>query len=143
MPRPGVACFSCLTLPIYRRQRLAALKWKHRLKRKKPQSHKDKVIGHFADVAPVLTYTLFVIASFIVPTAILAVVVAPQAEDGFAKLQQLRAASFQLPAELVKYIEHLRHSFERHPFIEKSLAEADCLYECPKAPDKSGAQFGR
>lgn len=115
------ACFSCLTLPIYRRQRLAALKWKRRLQRERPQSRRIRLLRHMADVLPVFTYALFVIASFVLPTGLLAIVVAPQAEEGFAQLQQLRAANLRLPPGLVEYIEHLRHSFARHPFIEKTL----------------------
>lgn len=115
------ACFSCLTLPFYRRLRLAALKWKRRLKRIRPQTRRGRLLEHMADMLPVLTYTTFAIASFIVPAVILAIVVAPQAEEGFARLQQLRAANLRLPPALVEYIEHLRHSFERHPFIEKTL----------------------
>lgn len=115
------ACFSCLTLPIYRRQRLAALKWKRRLKHIRPQTRRSRLLEHMADITPVLTYTLFVMGSFIVPTAILAIVVAPQAEEGLAKLQQLRAANLSLPPSLVEYVEHLRHTFERHPFIERTL----------------------
>lgn len=115
------ACFSCLTLPFYRKLRLIALKRIRRLLRKKPQSCGCRALIHLSRATPLLSYTLFVVCTFAIPTAALVMLVAPQAAAGYARLQQLKAANFQLPPQWVEYIHHLRSHFASHPFLEKTL----------------------
>lgn len=118
------ACFSCLTLPVYRGMRIRALKWIRKTRQKAHISRRDKALIKFAQCYPILAYTLFTLASLLIPFAILIMLVAPQAAAGIAKLQQLRAANFQLPPQWVEYISHLRRHFEAHPFISKVFNDA-------------------
>lgn len=117
-------CFSCLTLPIYRRLRIASLRWKKRLGSKAAHTRTDRALARLADIMPLLAYTIFVLGSFLIPLVALIMLVLPQVTIGLQKLQQLRASNIQIPPQWTEYVHHLRRSLEKHPFLEKGLNDA-------------------
>lgn len=115
------ACFSCLTLPLYRRLRNRALIWRKKLSQKSPQSAADRILFKLAGAFPLASYTLFIMVAFFSPIAALVVLVSPQAVAGLAKLRALRAANFEMPAHWVEYISKLRRVLSEYPTFEKAL----------------------
>lgn len=118
------ASFSCLTLPLYRKMRAPAVQWRRKLLKRRPLTRRDKVLASAVNFTPILLYALFAIASLAVPVTILVLLVAPQAADGLAKLQQLKASNFEIPPHWLEYINRFRDHIESHPYLAKTLNDA-------------------
>lgn len=118
------ACFSCLTLPIYRRLRLRATRWRHEIESTMPKgrmrSFLTRVCAHF----PILSYASFVVLSLFLPVAMLLLLVAPQAASGLARLRELRDSNFQVPPHWLEYFQAIKRSLAEYPNIEKAFNDA-------------------
>lgn len=118
------ACFSCLTLPVYRRLRNRAAIWRMNLKARNPQTASIRALYGFAGMFPLTAYTVFIIASFLVPIGTLVVLVSPQAVAGLARLRELRASNFQIPQHWVDYLAKARRILSDYPTFEKAINDA-------------------
>ena len=115
------ACFSCLTLPFYRRLRQRASAWRVRLERREPDSRGRRFLIRFSHHMPLCSYIAAIFSGLFVPIAILALLVSPQAVAGLARLRALQANNFQLPPQWVEHIQHWRLSLTEYPSIEKAV----------------------
>ncbi len=115
------ACFSCLTLPLYRRLCLKAGRWRVRLERRQPDSRKRRWLIGLSRHVPCWGDVTAVISSLLVPIAVLALLVSPQAAAGLARLRELQANNFQMPLHWVEYIQQWRLSLSAYPRIEKLI----------------------
>lgn len=126
------ACLSCLTLPIYRRLRNRAIKWRKNLEKPEKISRLRRVLLKLTQWFPVTAYTTFLLCCFLAPLGALIVLVSPQAMAGLAKLRELQAVNFRLPPHLLEYIDHFRRWLSNYPTIEKTindgLANMDSLF---------------
>lgn len=115
------ACFSCLTLPVYRRLRAQAFNWRKRLGAKGSQTQTTRALERLARIFPLTAYILFIMVSFLSPIAALVVLVSPQAASGLQKLRELRAANFQIPEHWLQYLGRMRHALSDYPTFEKAV----------------------
>lgn len=115
------ACFSCLTLPVYRKLHERADKWWHKLLVKPDLTTRERALLRFYRVFPITVYSLFILLSFLTPIAVLILLVAPQAAAGLNRLQELRASNFQMPASWLVHIDRIRAEIAEYPTIEKAL----------------------
>lgn len=115
------ACFSCLTLPVYRRMRVKFGRWKNLLLKKEKVTTADRALARLAASFPLLAYAVFIIVSFLTPIAALIVLVSPQAVSGLDRLRALRAANFQMPEQWVAYLNRARRFLSEYPTLEKAL----------------------
>lgn len=117
------ACLACLTLPLYRKLRLKAVRWRRKLIRKK-RTKMTAFLIHFSRWMPVMGFTTAIISSVFIPLAALALIVSPQAAAGLAYLRELRASNFKLPPSWLEYFANLRHIISEYPRIEKIFNDA-------------------
>lgn len=118
------ACFSCLTLPLYRRLRRKAGTWRLHLEQASPDSRCRGLLLAVSRYVPLGGYVATIISSLLVPVSVLALLVSPQAVAGLARLRELQANNFQLPPHWLEYIHAMRRSLAEYPSIEKALSEA-------------------
>lgn len=126
------ACFSSLSLPVYRKLRRKAALWRRGFTQKDACSRVDRFLGHLCDTMPCVAYTVFILASLLVPVAILALLVSPQALAGYTRLRELQANNFQLPPHWVEYFHAFRRWLEEYPTVGKlvndTLANLDSMF---------------
>lgn len=115
------ACFSCLTLPLYRRFRRKADVWRRKIRASSMGGKRKDILLKLVNSYPLLTYTAFLFCSFMAPFAALALLVSPQAVAGLARLRELQASNFQLPLHWVEYIQNLRRTLHEYPTVEKAI----------------------
>ncbi len=115
------ACLSCLTIPVYRRLRRKAGIWRRKLAKKNPQTKRIHIALRLSRHMPITVYILSILASFVVPLGIIALLVSPQAVAGYARLRELQASNFQLPPHWLEYIHALRRTLAEYPRIEKAV----------------------
>jgi predicted PurR-regulated permease PerM len=115
------ACLACLALPFYRR-----LRNKCRLRREDIQRHARQrrlaavrllLLRHM----PVYIYTLSLLSAMLAPLAALALLVAPQASSGMARLRELQANHFQIPPEWLAPLQQWQSSLAEYPRVEKTI----------------------
>lgn len=115
------ACFSCLTLPIYRRLRIRAAGWRHRLETTMPRGRMRSILLRLCAHFPILSYASFVVMAMVLPVAMLLLLVAPQAASGLTRLRELRDSNFQLPPHWLEYFQSIKRSVAEYPSIEKTF----------------------
>ena len=113
------ACLSCLTLPQYHRLRQKARSWRMQIERNTPDSRKRRTLLALSHSTPLYAYISMLVASLVVPVAVLVLLVSPQAAAGFTRLRELQANNFQLPLEWVAYIQEWRQGLTEHPRLER------------------------
>ncbi|MDE5833352.1 MAG: AI-2E family transporter [Desulfovibrio sp.] len=118
------ACFSCLTLPVYRYLRKKAIAWRSSALVKTPASRWMRILAALARAMPVFAYSLFVCACLIIPVAALALLVSPQALAGYNKLRELQASNFKLPPSWTEHIDHIKEVIHEYPRVEKIIKDA-------------------
>lgn len=118
------ACFSCLTLPLYRRLRRDAGIWRMRLEARLPDSFQRRLLMALSSHAPLGGYVVVILSALLTPVAVLVLLVSPQAVAGLARLRELQANNFQLPPHWQEYIHSLRRSLAEYPTIEKAVNDA-------------------
>ncbi|GHU96091.1 AI-2E family transporter [Deltaproteobacteria bacterium] len=113
-------CFACLTQPLYRR-----LRHNMRVRRKCRQhtavQRKLRLPRFLSDHAPIYVYTVALLAAVFTPLATLILLVSPQAGAGLARLRELKANNFQLPAEWVNQLQQVRTYLGEYPRLEKMV----------------------
>ena len=117
------ACFSCLTLPLYRRLVGNALHHARRQCRGVLPSRLPLWQRLCQKLNPVYVYAGLIVSALLVPVATVILLVAPQASAGFARLRELQANNFQLPPEWVEQIQRVRTRIEDFPQLHKMLDE--------------------
>lgn len=126
------ACFSSLTIPVYRHLRKRATRWRARMEQRKPLSKVMRLLFSASHIMPVTVYTCFIISCLLIPLATLALLVSPQAVAGYARLKQLQASNFQLPPAWLEYIESAKRTLAEYPQVEKiindSMANLDTFF---------------
>ncbi len=115
------ACFSCLTVPVYRKLYEKAQVWQKRLTSKPHLSGPERALLRLYRAFPITAYGLFIIISFLTPIAALILLVSPQATAGLSRLRELREANFQMPASWVLHLDRLREEIAKYPTIKKAL----------------------
>ena len=118
------ACFSCLTLPLYRRLRRATGAWRMHLERTTPNTRRRRLLLGLSSYVPLGGYVTAILFALLTPVAVLALLVSPQAVAGLARLRELQANNFQLPPHWLEYIHALRRRLAEYPNIEKALNDA-------------------
>lgn len=116
------ACFSCLTLPVYRRLRRKAGFWRKNLEKKSGGRFRPFLLRATSSF-PILSYICIILSSLFVPIAVLVLLVSPQAATGLARLRELRANNFQIPPEWLEYFHSVRRLLGDYPRIEKAVME--------------------
>lgn len=117
------ACLACLTLPIHRKLRKKAARWRKTIYKKNYPPRVKGTLLRLSNLMPISCYVCFLLFSFLIPLAILVSLVSPQAAAGLARLRQLRANNFQFPAEWVDYFHSLRETLSEYPRLEKLINE--------------------
>lgn len=115
------ACFSCLTIPLYRKLRKMADIWRRKLLINGAQTRLNRFLLTTARIFPIFTYTAVILCTFLLPFAVIALLVSPQAVAGLARLRELKATNFQLPLHWVQYLQELRKAIHEFPAFEKAL----------------------
>lgn len=113
------ACFSCLTLPLYRRQLCRTKRRIRQLEQHWPNSLRRRCCVAVLRQTPMCGYVIFLAASLLIPVATLVLLVSPQAAAGLVRLRELRENNFQLPEQWLEPIRKLRDSLPEIPSIEK------------------------
>lgn len=114
-------CFSCLTIPLYRRFCRKGAQWKQEITRKLSDGRLARILTGMADSFPLMAYSTFIVFSFFTPFAALILLVSPQAVAGLARLRELRASNFQLPPHWLEYIHKFQAYLSEYPTIEKTV----------------------
>lgn len=126
------ACFSSITIPIYRKLRMHSMRWRIKIEKGGRNTKIINLLIYFSRIMPVTLYTLFIISCLLVPVAILALLVSPQAVAGYARLKELQANNFQLPPDIMEYVQKGREILHEYPRLEKiiedGLANVDTLF---------------
>lgn len=117
------ACMACLTLPQYHRLRYKARIWRARLERRQPDSRKRRFLLRLSEHVPLYGYIAILFSCLLVPIAMLALLVSPQAAAGLARLRELQENNFQLPPEWVQQIQQWRQNLAEYPRLEKMANE--------------------
>ncbi len=126
------ACFSCLTLPLYRRLRQRACIWRKNLEQHSPQNGKVRFLISLSSYFPISVYIIIILSSLFLPLVILASLVSPQAVSGLERLRELQASNFKLPPHWVQYFQEIRGYIAEYPRIEKlvndTLVNLDTMF---------------
>lgn len=117
-------CFSCLTLPIYKKFRMQGKLWAIKLQVRTPQTRFSRWLLRLSRSYPLLAYTAFIIFSFFTPFALLVLLVSPQAVAGLQRLRELREANFKVPPHWLEYFQGIRKTISEYPTIERAVNEA-------------------
>ena len=115
------ACFSCLTLPLFRRLRWRARRRAWQIRRSWSAGRARSVCLALCRQMPLINYITMIISALVVPVATLVLLVSPQAAAGLARLRELRENNFQLPPHWLEPIRMLRDSLPESPGMEKLL----------------------
>ena len=115
------ACFSCLTLPIYRRQLCRAKLRIRQLERHWPQGFRRRFCTACLRQQPMYGYIIFIISTLVIPVGTLVLLVSPQAAAGLARLRELRENNFQLPEHWQQSIREMLDTLPDIPSIEQSF----------------------
>lgn len=118
------ACFSCLTLPLYRRLKQISGLWRQRLEARWSDSLQRRLLLAFYRHVPLGAYVVIILSSLLVPVAVLVLLVSPQAVAGLARLRELQANNFQIPPNWLEYIHAMRRNLAEYPTIEKAVNDA-------------------
>lgn len=125
------ACFSCLTLPIYRNLRRRSLRWRQKSRHLKKTIYR-RFLYALSGITPWALYTSFLVFCLLAPVAILALLVSPQALAGYARLKELQANNLLLPPTWVEYFNDARAWLAEYPRVEKiindGLSNLDSLF---------------
>ncbi|MBQ9537403.1 MAG: AI-2E family transporter [Desulfovibrionaceae bacterium] len=109
------ACFSCLTLPLYRNlKRISAIKM-----RKNKSS--NRLYAWFLRNFPIYSYIITIISYIVIPISILIILVAPQAKAGLNKLKEMQANHFALPQNWVDLFDKVKAKIAEYPIIDKTV----------------------
>ena len=117
------ACLSCLSLPLYRALQKKGRLWRKRLESTAGQVRWRKFRVALSSSLPLYTYIATLLSAILVPIAMLALLVTPQAAAGFERLRELQANNFQLPPEWVANIQQWRLSLAEYPRAEKMVSD--------------------
>ncbi|MBQ7585451.1 MAG: AI-2E family transporter [Desulfovibrionaceae bacterium] len=123
-PYPGTTfmafCASCLTLPIYRRFKLIALKKQRNLPEK---SHFRRKLLR---ICPMLTYVFSILTAIILPIVAFVMLVAPQASLGLAQLKNMDLTDklqLLMPENLKSFINTHLPSLKDYPLLQNIADE--------------------
>lgn len=116
------ACLSCLTLPIYRKLRIKAARW--RKSGPSQNTRRGRLLLKLSYCFPVTVYTFFIIFCAISPIGLLIGLVSPQAVAGYAKFRELWEANLRLPPHLLEYWHSFRKLLAEYPTLEKTFNDA-------------------
>ena len=117
------ACLSCLSLPLYRTLQMKGRIWRKRLEKTPGGPRWRKFRLSLSSSLPLYAYITTLLSSILIPIAMLALLVTPQAAAGFARLRELQANNFQLPPEWVANIQQWRLSLAEYPRVEKMVSD--------------------
>ena len=117
------ACFSCLTLPIYRHLRLKAALWRRKKLREKKRSWFARLLLKLSHWFPVLVYGSFIVFSILAPITALVGLVSPQAWDGYNKFMELWNKNLLLSPNIMEYWHHFRDFIAKYSFLEKAYID--------------------
>lgn len=117
------ACFSCLTLPVYRKLRLKAASWRRSKDTIYSKTRTGRFILKLSGWFPVTTYTCLILICIFSPIGILIGVVSPQALAGYAKLRELWNANLRFP-HLMEYWNSFKTALSEYPSLEKVFNDA-------------------
>jgi len=122
LPNPGTvflaACFSCLIIPLYRFIKHICLKKIHSIPKWKQKKRA------FYRKLPSALFLFTLLISFLIPIALLGLVVAPQASRGFEQLKNLQISEhvkLLLPDTLNTFITTHLPSLKDYPGIESII----------------------
>lgn len=101
-------CFSCLTLPVYRKFRLKADQWRRRIEARYANGRLKRFLLSLSTHFSLVTYGLMILVAFLLPFGVLAMLVAPQAAAGLARLRELQASKFQIPPDWLEFLQGIR-----------------------------------
>lgn len=117
-------CLACLSVPLYRRLRVRAARWRRTLKSGDMNKKSNRFLFSCTFHFPLFTYISIIISCLLIPVGLLVVLVSPQAVAGFARLRELRASNFQLPPTFLQYFNDLRSFIGEYPRLEKIFTDA-------------------
>lgn len=115
------ACFSCLTLPLYRRLACNACRKANRREKGFVAARLPLWQRLCLPFNAIHAYVAIICSALLVPVAAVVLLVAPQAAAGLERLRELQANNFQLPAEWVEPIQRFRGLIEEYPQVHKAL----------------------
>lgn len=118
------ACFSCLTLPVYRRLRLKAAIWRRKRENRYLKSRIGRFLLRLSHWFPVTVYACFIVGSILGPVALLIGLVSPQAMAGYAKFRELLENGLELPENLQAHWVTFKEWLQDIPFLAKAYNEA-------------------
>ena len=116
-------CFSCLTLPLYRKFKNFGLK---KIKKLPKNKH---FLRLFYRAMPFHLYTFTLILSVSIPAAILGLLVAPQASLGLAQLKNMaliEKLNLLMPDNIKIFINTHLPSIKDYPAIESVINDIRC-----------------
>ena len=114
------ACLACLALPFYRGLRRNCRLWRKKLLCRAPQKNVNIRILLLRHM-PLYAYTLSLLAAMMAPLAALILLVAPQASSGMARLRELQANNFQIPADWLAPFRQWQENLAEYPRLEKMI----------------------
>lgn len=124
LPYPGTVflafCYSCLSLPFYRRLKYYALRQSLHMP-EKPQL-KNRIFR----IRPILFYSLSIVATILVPIFAFVIVVAPQANLGIVQLRNMDLAEklkILMPENINNFITAHLPSLKDYPQLENIVNE--------------------
>ncbi len=117
------ACLSCLSLPLYRSLQMKGRMWRKRLEKTSGGHRWRKFRLALSSSLPLYSYITVLLSSILVPIAMFALLVTPQAAAGFERLRELQANNFQLPPDWVANIQQWRQSLAEYPRMEKMVSD--------------------
>lgn len=118
------ACFSCLTLPVYRKLRLNAAVWRRKREAQYSRFWGGRFLLRFSHWFPVTVYAFFIVFSIVGPIAALITLVSPQALAGYAKFREIWDSNLRLPPHLLEYWESVKQFMAEIPMLERAYQEA-------------------
>ncbi|MCR4667733.1 MAG: AI-2E family transporter [Desulfovibrio sp.] len=124
LPYPGTVflavCFSCLTIPLYRRFKSISLRKERRLNKKK------RLARSLWRRFPLTAYTFTLFSSILIPLSILVLLVAPQASRGLTQLRDMQLGekiNVLMPDNLKIFINTSLPSLKDYPALSNIIDE--------------------
>lgn len=118
------ASLAILTISWYRRFRLAAIRWRKKMRQSPKPARLQRLKLSISDWFPAAAYTASLAAAIFVPLTCIVLLVSPQAVAGLARLRELRAQNFQVPPDWVEFFQSLWRHVEEYPRIVKLINDA-------------------